>query len=474
MKSKRPNATARASVALGMLAFNAEKTLGKCLDSVRPWVSFIAVGVDERTSDKTAKIARQHGADLVFPVKVSDWHECKAHGRVLAQHFGDARNVVFSRLPKDKVDWLFWMDSDDVLVGGERLKSTLEHVPPEVNCCWAEYRYATVNEGKGVTTSFDRERFLRTTCDWAWTHRVHETVAPVGQLIRPIRLGGLHVWHQEGAHKSESSALRNHLLLEIELEEDPNNSRSVFYMANGLFAQKRWAEAAEWYGRTGQHPNANPYERWQAYCYMSLALEQMGDPDGATQAAWMAIDALPQYKEPYYRLAALALLVGDPAKCIYWTEVADGKEEPPYFVFKNPMEYTYNSRAALADAFYHQGEVHKALTAAQAAYAVAPSETVATAIAHYKELIRGWEQANAFVGMASMLEDAEVERLYGLLPLGVRQFGRVRDCAIPVLMRLRDSRLLPVPIPEHNGTSNGNVQGVGQNGVDTHALVAAS
>lgn len=433
----KPN---RASVAVALIAYNAERHLGRCLDSLRPYVTQIVVGVDERSTDKTAKVARKHGADLVFPIKVSDWHECPEHGKILAQHFARARNESFTRLRKD-VDWWLWIDSDDVLVGGEKLAEALARVPQDVNCVWAEYRYATVNEGKGITTSFDRERFLRTNCEWVWTHRVHETVAPVGVPVKPIRLSGIHVWHQEGAHKSESSAERNHRLLEIELEEDPENTRSVFYMANGLFAQRRWAEAVEWYARVGSDQRCNPYERWQSYCYLSLAAEQLGDADTATQAAWMAIDVLPQYKEPYYRLAALALITGEPAKCVYWTGVGDTKEEPPYFVFKNPMEYTYNSRAALADAYYQQGEVKKALVAAQQAFAVSPTETLKEAIVHYQELIQGWERANAFVEMCAILTDDEIARLYGVLPESVKQFGRVRDAAIPVLMRLRETRL---------------------------------
>ena len=423
-----------------MIAYNAAGTLAKCLDSIRPFVQYIAVGVDERTTDKTAKVARQHGADLVFPIKVSDWHECEHHGKILAQHFAKARNEVFSRLPKD-VDFWFWADSDDTLVGGERLNQALSSVPDDVNCVWLPYRYSTVNNGAGVTTEFDRERFLRTNCEWVWTHRVHETVAPVGVPVRPIRLSGIHIWHQEGAHKTESSAERNHRLIEIELEEEPDNTRSVFYMANGLFAQRRWAEAIEWYARVGQNPACNQYERWQSYVYLSMAAEQIGDADGATQAAMLAIDVLPQYKEPYYRLAAMALVTGDPAKCIYWTGIADGKAEPPHFVFKNPIEYSFNSRVALAQAYYQQGEVHKALQAAQAAYAASPTESLKTDIIHYQELIQGWERANAFVGMCEMLDDTEIARLYELLPLSVRQFGRVRDVAVPVILRLRESRL---------------------------------
>jgi len=114
----------RASVGLAMIARDAEHTLGACLDSVRPWIQQIVCCVDELTTDATADVARAHGADVVVPIKVSDWHECEQHGRVLAQHFGQARNESFTYLDAS-LDAYLWIDADDILDGGEHLAEVL-------------------------------------------------------------------------------------------------------------------------------------------------------------------------------------------------------------------------------------------------------------------------------------------------------------------------------------------------------------
>src|SRR5690348_11003092 len=104
----------KASIGVALIAKDSEITLGACLASFSPFVKQIVVAVDERTTDKTANVARRYGAKVV-PVQVSDWHECPAHRpRVLAQDFAAARNVSFSHLDPD-LDYRMWVDADDVL-----------------------------------------------------------------------------------------------------------------------------------------------------------------------------------------------------------------------------------------------------------------------------------------------------------------------------------------------------------------------
>ncbi|HXF02803.1 MAG TPA: glycosyltransferase, partial [Arthrobacter sp.] len=310
---------AKADVGFALIVKDGEKTLEACLKSIRPHVKQIVVGIDTLTKDKTERIAKRY-ADEVFPVKVSDWHECEQHGRVRAQDFARARNESFKHLDPD-LGWWAWADADDVLEGAELLPRILADVPPQVIGFWSRYLYAYVmgEDGRRVpNTVFDRERILRTQyqgqrVDWQWKHRVHEVVAP-DNFPHPAWAQEHRIqWvHQHQAHKSESSAPRNLLLLEIELEEKPDDPRTVFYMGNQYFATGDWALAAQWYENYAQLPEGvkNPYELWQAYVYMSLAYERLGDLDASLQAAFGAIDARPEHPEPYYRLAAIYSMTG--------------------------------------------------------------------------------------------------------------------------------------------------------------------
>lgn len=424
---------ARASVGVALIARNAAHTLGACLDSIRPYVQQIVVGVDELTTDDTWKVAKQHGAQ-VFPVKVSDWHECDAHGRVLAQHFAEARTASFQHLDPS-LDWWMWLDADDVVAGAEHLAALLAGVPDDVIGVWLPYHYGQV-QGQ-TNTLFHRERILRASVGWSWQYRVHEVVTP--HRAGPwLTVDTVRVVHQEGGHKSESSATRNLLLQEIGLEETPNDARLLFYQGNQHFALGKWEQAAYWYEQLAE-VGQNPYELWQGYCYLSMALSQLGDLDGALKAAFGAIDVIPTHPEPYLQVAAIYGSAGEDAKCVHWTAEARRRTEPPFFVFKNPLDLTFNARVKLADALVRLGRVPDALAELEQAYAALPDPRVGEAIAHYKALERDAHIASAYAALATPMGDAAKVALWEALdlPPSVRQFGRARDVVMPALLRQR-------------------------------------
>ncbi len=432
----------RAPIGVALMVRDGEKTLGTCLDSLRPYVSQIVVGVDLTTTDKTTKTAKKHGADIVFPLQVSDWHECDKHGRVLAQDFAKARNETFKRLDPKLPFWM-WIDADDYLVGGEHLKHLCESLPADALGAWLPYHYATVNNGAATTTLFDRERLLRSSVGWEWEYRVHECVKPLSPgtwfpsqaLPHPIA-----VYHQEGVHKSVASTERNQVLLEIGLEEKGEDPRTTFYLANGHFAAGRLREAVHWYERTTEI-SQNPYECWQSFCYMSLAYRRLGLLDDATRAAFCAVDLIPTYKEAYFRLAEIYLDAGQYEKVLFWDRIARTMADPPRFVFTNPLDEQYNSRMAVADALAEMFRIKEAREVLLTAAAVVPNEHLTARIGRYDELIAAQDQANAFVQLARGRTDEQIIALWehANLPDDVKAFGRVRDVVMPCYLRQRSA-----------------------------------
>lgn len=455
----------RAPLGFALIAYNAAETLPRTLASIRPFCEQIVVAVDERSSDKTAKVAKRCGADKVVPVKVSDWHECEMHGRVLVQHFAAARNESFKHLDPT-LDWHAWIDADDELLGGEHLAALCERCPPQSAGLWHKYIYAH-NKGPAgeiiPNTEFYRERLFRTKVQgqpvtWTWQHRVHEVC--VAQGIEPQwTLNDDVVWvHQHGAHKTEASAPRNDLCLEVEFEEDPNGARTIFYLGNSKFAQQQWQGAVDWYERLLSIEDKNTYQNWQSATYLCKAYQQLGDAGNATAAAFRALDVMPQHPEPYYDLAQCYALQGDDDKVQFWTNLArlamarNGKGEratgeatlihrPPFFVFVNPMDYTFNSRMPIAEAHVRGGRISAALEELEGAYRAMPDGRVGQRILDLRQTEARMHAANAFVQMAAVVQDPDtILRLYAALPNEVKAFGRARDVAIPLLMAKRDER----------------------------------
>ncbi len=431
---------AKASVAVAIIAKDSARTIAACLNSLVPHVKQVVVCVDERTTDDTAKLAFAHGAKVVTGLKVSDWHECPQHGRVLAQDFARARQESFGHLRRD-VDWHGWVDADDVVQHGDRLAEYLATLPAEVDGVWLPYVYARTPNGK-TTTLFDRERLIRTSRAWEWEHRVHEVLRPVEGTVEVLnwaRTEDVVIVHQDQGHDTAGSARRNILLLEIALEEKPGDPWALFYLGNQYFALGQWGPAVECYEASTQHTNV--YQLWQTLVYLSMAYEKLGAIDEAKGAALRCLDVRPEHPEPYYRMAALCMLTGEADKCEFWTRLGDRMRPPPPFAFRNPLDGPFNARLTLGQAYINAGHVSQAKRQFEQAYSIVPEKNAGEAIAYCRSLEDSGARANALVKVLEGRPDAEVVELWQRLdpPTEVRQFGRVRDVVMPAMLRGRVS-----------------------------------
>ena len=426
----------KASVAVAIIARNSEKTIGACLQSLVPHVAQVVVCVDETTTDQTAKVARRNGAKVYSGLKVSEWHECPQHGRVLAQHFAKARQASFDKLRKD-VDWWMWVDADDVVKGADKLHALLAPLSPDIAGVWLPYHYAQAGEDGPTSTLFDRERILRANMPWQWVHRVHEVIVPVGrstESLNWVRTDEVAICHQGQGHDTAGSARRNLLLCEIDLEENPQDMRALFYIGNQYFALSEWAAAAHYYELSMGTDNV--YQRWQTAIYLSMSYERLGNVQAMMHWAHVAIDIVPYHPEPYYRLATAGMMGGDVQRCEFWTKLGDQMGDSPFFAFKNPLDKPFNARVTLAQAYGNAGMISRAKTELQRAAAVIPNvPVVQEGIAQYERAEQETLVANAYGQVLSGMDDAQ--KLTLPIPIDVWKYGRVRDVVVPAIMRQR-------------------------------------
>ncbi len=87
--------TKRQSISVVLATFQEEKNIGPCLDSVKDWVDEMIV-VDEESTDKTVKIAKEKGAQVFV-----EPHE---------QIFHITKNKAIN---KAKSDWILQLDADE-------------------------------------------------------------------------------------------------------------------------------------------------------------------------------------------------------------------------------------------------------------------------------------------------------------------------------------------------------------------------
>jgi glycosyltransferase involved in cell wall biosynthesis/cyclopropane fatty-acyl-phospholipid synthase-like methyltransferase len=96
----------RETLSLCMIAKDAENTLGGCLERFKFIADEIIIGVDRTTTDNTVDICEKYGVQH-FMIDSP-----------LEQGFDSARNQTIERA---KMDWIFWIDDDELLVNGKHL-----------------------------------------------------------------------------------------------------------------------------------------------------------------------------------------------------------------------------------------------------------------------------------------------------------------------------------------------------------------
>mgnify|MGYP001570962814 CR=1 FL=1 len=105
------------TLAVCIIAKDAEHSLGRCLESVKDIAQEIIVAVDETTTDATREIAAKYVKGfsprdaLLFDIKSP-----------LEQGFDEARNECIARA---KADWILWIDADEVLFHAEKVAKYL-------------------------------------------------------------------------------------------------------------------------------------------------------------------------------------------------------------------------------------------------------------------------------------------------------------------------------------------------------------
>lgn len=101
-----------------MIMRDNELEVGRCVESLRGVVDAIAI-YDTGSADKGPEIAAARGADVVM----GDWPE----------NFAEARNrSVQLAIDVHKADWVLWIDCDEVLEGGPRLRRFVTAQTPYV------------------------------------------------------------------------------------------------------------------------------------------------------------------------------------------------------------------------------------------------------------------------------------------------------------------------------------------------------
>ncbi|MGL5764656.1 MAG: glycosyltransferase, partial [Sarcina sp.] len=210
-------------LSLCMIVRDEEKTLERCLNSVKEFIDEIIL-IDTGSIDETKQIGGMFGAKI-FDYK---WEE----------NFAKARNYSFS---KASGDYILWLDGDDYVMKEEKEKiiNVLSGINKNVDYISGGYIIKRSEEGE-VNLSLRRNRIVKREKNFQWVGEVHEFLDVNGNGI----YGDFFIEHG----KIKSITDRNlQIYRKLELTGRHFQSRELFYYGNELRDNGFYEEAIEKY-----------------------------------------------------------------------------------------------------------------------------------------------------------------------------------------------------------------------------------
>lgn len=263
-----------------MIVKNEEQVLPRLADSVRHQIDHWTI-VDTGSHDRTIETAQQAFAGTPGEIVQDIW-----------RGYGKSRNVAIE-YAEGSTDWLLTLDADEIVTGD--IRSAVPLLPSGVDCVEAELRY----EGLSLWSP----RLFRSRRGWRWHGRAHEYLAsPRADSVqsRTHRFGVIH--YADGGNRADKLERELALLLQ-DRADDPDNARTVFYLARTYDDMGRPAEAAKWYDRRVQLGGWEE-ERWYAQWRHGACLLAMDRTDEACGVLWRSFGERPWRAEPLSTLAA--------------------------------------------------------------------------------------------------------------------------------------------------------------------------
>jgi len=363
-------------VAVVSIAKNEEKFVARWAESCKD--ADYRVILDTGSDDKTVEIAKSLGVEI---------HE----ELIVPWHFANARNTLLDLLPDD-IDWIINLDLDEVLHPGWR--EELEKVPNDGSVNrprylytwnWEDYVhdengevdvYGTLLSGKpGLQYQGDKitRRFTH-----RWVNAVHEVNVTQPGYSELQGSCGLRISHFADNSKSRSSYLP---LLLMDVEDNPDNDRNVYYAARELMFYGRTEESVAMFKRHLSMPSAT-WAPERAFSMRYIAKQQPHERE-----TWLlrGCAEYPTGRELWVDLAKHYYDIGHWEGCFYAATRALEITNRGDLYLTEAINWGYLPHDLLAIAAYRLGRHDIAFVQGLLAVAHAPSdERLLENLFHYK------------------------------------------------------------------------------------------
>jgi len=293
------------TISLCMIVKNEEETLARCLDSIKDIVDEIVI-VDTGSIDQTKEIARKY-TDKVYDFEWID-------------DFSAARNFSFS---KAAMDYIMWMDADDIILGQDRekfleFKKTLD---PYVDFVGMKYNTGFDAQGN-VTFSYYRERLSKRSLNPLWQEPVHEYVQMSGKIINI----DICITHKK-MHPSVKG--RNLAIYEKLIASGRElTPRGQYYFARELKDHGRFDEAIDYFNKFLYSRRGWVEDNISACSSLAACYQAKGESENYLQALFRSFQFAAPRAEVCCRIGYHFKAKGNYGEALFWFELATKLKKP--------------------------------------------------------------------------------------------------------------------------------------------------
>lgn len=338
-------------LSLCMIVRDSARTLGACLESIRPWVDEMIV-VDTGSKDDTKEIAARFGAKVFdFP-----W----------VDSFAAARN---ESLKHATGEWVFWMDSDDVIDAdnGRKLRELVRREPHDPNVLGYVMQVhcpGPGEDGRTDVTAVDHIKLVRNRPDIRFEGRIHEQILP---FIR--RAGGEVAWtdvfvvHSGYDHSpagQERKRQRDLHLLHLELEEQPDHPFTLFNLGMTYADVGEYEKGAEFLRRSIRCSGTTESHLRKAYALLVYSCDRLGRSQEAWEACEQGLHLFPEDVELRFRRGILLHAAGRLQEAILAYEDVLRPAPDRYFSSIDRGLRGFKARQNLAAVYLDLGDLERA------------------------------------------------------------------------------------------------------------------
>src|SRR3546814_722380 len=258
-----------------MIVRNEAHVIERCLASVLPVIDYWII-CDTGSTDGTPEVITSALAAIPGEIHHQQW-----------ENFGVNRTQAI-KIAQAKADYVLLIDADMVLNIHRDFKAALQS-----DCYLIQY---------SGSLDYWQTMLVNSACDWAYIGPTHEYIQS-STSNAPEKLTAITLTHfADGGGRTEKF-IRDIVLLESALSDEPNNTRYLFYLAQSYAHSGDLEQAVNFY-RKRIAAGGWDEERWYAMYQLAVMLENTGTAVHAVTEAYLrAYEYRPSRAEPLYRLA---------------------------------------------------------------------------------------------------------------------------------------------------------------------------